>query len=65
MPEFEEYWTESQASRPGMTPGTDSWIAEFSQHRQEQGGPEAWANSFEKIHGANGWASEFQQVRIP
>ncbi|XP_078437572.1 peroxin 5 [Wolffia australiana] len=59
MPEFEEYWTESQVSRPGMAPGADSWITEFSQHRHEHSDPEAWANSFEKIHGANGWASEF------
>ena len=61
MPEFEEYWTESQGSRPG----TDSWVSEFSQHRYGQGDPESWANSFEKIHGANGWASEFDQVKIP
>ncbi|CAA6670143.1 unnamed protein product [Spirodela intermedia] len=54
MPEFEEYWTESQASRPGMTPGADSWISEFSH----------MANSFEKIHGANGWASEFEQEQL-
>uniref|UniRef100_A0A1D1Y2M2 Peroxisome biogenesis protein 5 n=1 Tax=Anthurium amnicola TaxID=1678845 RepID=A0A1D1Y2M2_9ARAE len=58
LPELEEYWNESQSA---LKPGSDKWITEFSQQRHEFGDPKAWANSFEKIHGANGWASEFEQ----
>ena len=63
FPELEEYWTESQgALRPEMPHPADRWITEFSEQR-ENNNPDAWANSFEQLHGANGWASEFEQVR--
>lgn len=61
--ELEDYWNESQAIiKPGFH-ATDGWIAEYSQHRAEHGDPDAWAHSFERQHGANGWASEFEQAR--
>ncbi|RZS03671.1 hypothetical protein BHM03_00033870 [Ensete ventricosum] len=60
-PELEEYWTESQgALRSGMPYPADKWVSEFARQR-ENGDPEAWAHSFEQLHGANGWASEFEQ----
>jgi peroxin-5 len=60
--ELEDYWNESQgALRPGP-PQSDGWVAEFSQHRIDHGDPNAWAHSFEQQHGANSWASEFEQV---
>ncbi|PON47177.1 Peroxisomal targeting signal 1 receptor family [Parasponia andersonii] len=61
--ELEDYWNESQGIiKPGFH-ATDGWVAEYSQHRAERGDPEAWAHSFEWQHGANGWASEFEQAR--
>lgn len=42
----------------------DGWIAEFGQNRLQLADPNAWAHSFEKQHGANGWASEFEHVCI-
>ncbi|XP_065863047.1 peroxisome biogenesis protein 5 [Euphorbia lathyris] len=59
--ELDDYWNESQG---GMRPGphaADGWITEFSQQRPDHGGPDAWAHAFEQQHGANGWASEFEQ----
>ncbi|THU59910.1 hypothetical protein C4D60_Mb07t07010 [Musa balbisiana] len=59
-PELEEYWTESQgALRSGMPSPADKWVSEFARQR-ENGDPEAWAHSFEQLHGTNGWASEFE-----
>lgn len=49
-----------------MKPGahaTEGWVTEFNQHRVDHGDPNAWAHSFERQHGANGWASEFEQVK--
>lgn len=64
FPELEEYWTESQgALRSGMPHPADGWVTEFSQQRGNNN-PEAWANSFEQLHGANGWASEFEQEQF-
>lgn len=60
--ELDDYWNESQGIIKPLHP-TDGWVAEFGQHRIEHGDPDAWAHSFERQHGANGWASEFQQVR--
>lgn len=60
--ELEEYWNESQATLRPVDPLTaDGWIAEYNQHVAPPGNPEAWAHSFEQQHGANGWASEFEQ----
>lgn len=60
--ELEGYWNESQGAMiPRMPNPVDGWITEFSQQR-ENDNPAAWANSFEQMHGANGWASEFEQV---
>ncbi|XP_021905972.1 peroxisome biogenesis protein 5 [Carica papaya] len=59
--ELEDYWNESQGI---ITPGAhaaDRWISEFNQHRADHSNPDAWVNSFEKQHGTNGWASEFEQ----
>ncbi|OAY75051.1 Peroxisome biogenesis protein 5 [Ananas comosus] len=59
--ELEGYWNESQGAMiPRMPNPVDGWITEFSQQR-ENDNPAAWANSFEQMHGANGWASEFEQ----
>lgn len=59
-PELEEYWTESQlAMKPGMMPA-DRWVAEYDQQKGHND-PDAWADSFERMHGANGWASEFEK----
>lgn len=61
--ELEDYWNESQGMmKPGPHVG-DAWAVEFNQHRGEHSGPDAWVNSFEQQHGANGWASEFEQAR--
>ena len=61
--ELEDYWNESQNTlRP--PPPADAWAEEFNQHRLNRGDPDAWAHSFEQQHGANGWASEFEQVGI-
>ena len=60
--ELEEYWNESQGALGPGPHAADGWIAEFGQHRAEHGGPDAWAHSFVQQHGANGWASEFEQV---
>lgn len=54
--ELEQYWGESQ-----VPPGPDAWADEFAQHRgRDAGGPNSWALSFERQHGAGGWASEFE-----
>lgn len=58
--ELDDYWNESQGIIKPLHP-TDGWVAEFGQHRIEHGDPDAWAHSFERQHGANGWASEFEQ----
>jgi peroxin-5 len=60
--ELEDYWNESQAARRPGPPQADGWVTEFSQHRIDHGDPNVWAHSFEQQHGANGWASEFEQV---
>ncbi|KAI8001911.1 Peroxisome biogenesis protein 5 [Camellia lanceoleosa] len=55
-----EYWNESQGMlKPGPLPA-DGWVAEYAQHRVQHGDPNAWAQLFERQHGANGWASEFE-----
>lgn len=61
FPELEEYWNESQVMKPGPY-ATDGWVAEFSQHQIEHNDPNAWVQSFERQHGANGWATEFERV---
>lgn len=61
-PELEEYWSESQGTLRSQPPhAADRWVAEFSQHGPH-GDPDSWADSFGQQHGANGWASEFEQV---
>lgn len=60
--ELEEYWNESQSMRPVPNPA-DGWVTEFAQHPIGHGDPNTWVQSFEKEHGANGWASEFEHVR--
>ncbi|CAL5335445.1 unnamed protein product [Camellia sinensis] len=58
--ELDEYWNESQGMlKPGPLPA-NGWVAEYAQHRVQHGDPNAWAQSFERQHGANGWASEFE-----
>ncbi|PIN04354.1 TPR repeat-containing protein [Handroanthus impetiginosus] len=59
FPELEEYWNESQGMRPGPH-GPDAWVSEFSQQRVHHDDPNTWVQSFERQHGANGWASEFE-----
>ncbi|XP_077223215.1 peroxisome biogenesis protein 5-like [Tasmannia lanceolata] len=59
-PELEEYWNESQGSINSGAHGEDRWVAEYRQHGPH-GDPESWADSFEQQHGANGWASQFEQ----
>ncbi|RWR95088.1 peroxisome biogenesis protein 5 [Cinnamomum micranthum f. kanehirae] len=60
-PELEEYWSESQGTIRSQPPhAADRWVAEFSQHGPH-GDPDSWADSFGRQHGANGWASEFEQ----
>lgn len=59
--ELDDYWNESQGIIKPLHP-TDGWVAEFGQHQIEHGDPHAWAHSFEQQHGANGWASEFEQA---
>lgn len=61
-PELEEYWNESLAMKP-VPHVADGWINEFAQNRVGHADPNAWAQSFEQQHGANGWASEFEHVR--
>ncbi|KAK1293647.1 Peroxisome biogenesis protein 5 [Acorus calamus] len=62
--ELEEYWNESQGTmQPHIPHATDGWVAEFNQNRAH-GDPEAWANSFERLHGTNDWASEFEQSQL-
>ncbi|KAK1397822.1 Peroxin-5 [Heracleum sosnowskyi] len=57
--EMENVWNESQNMQNGPR-GADGWIAEYDQHRVQRGDPNVWAQSFEQLHGANGWASEFE-----
>lgn len=59
-PELEEYWTESQGMLRPQPHAADKWVSEFS-HHGPHGDPESWADSFQQQHGANGWASEFEQ----
>lgn len=58
--EMEEFWNESQGMKPRLHP-TDGWITEFTQN-QARDDPKLWVQSFERQHGANGWASEFEHV---
>ncbi|XP_047320093.1 peroxisome biogenesis protein 5-like [Impatiens glandulifera] len=59
--ELEGYWNESQGmQRPGHQ-AADGWVDEFAQQRIDHGDPNAWALSFERQHGTNGWASEFDR----
>uniref|UniRef100_A0A1J3K678 Peroxisome biogenesis protein 5 n=1 Tax=Noccaea caerulescens TaxID=107243 RepID=A0A1J3K678_NOCCA len=59
--ELDDYWNESQAvMKPNLHPG-DNWASEFNQLGMDHGGPDAWVQSFEQQHGANGWATEFEQ----
>ncbi|KAM1039695.1 hypothetical protein TB2_028606 [Malus domestica] len=61
--ELDDYWNESQAiTKPGAH-AAQGWVTEFSQHRLDHGDPNTWAHSFERQPGANGWASEFEQVK--
>lgn len=57
--EMENVWNDSQNMQNGPG-GADGWIAEYDQHRVQRGDPNVWAQSFEQLHGANGWASEFE-----
>ncbi|PIA58280.1 hypothetical protein AQUCO_00500307v1 [Aquilegia coerulea] len=60
--ELEGYWNESQGNLiPGGPHVTDGWVTEYNQNVAARGNPESWAHSFEQQHGANGWASEFEQ----
>lgn len=59
FPELEEYWNESQGMRP-PSDGADGWVSEFAQQRVPHDDPNMWVQSFERQHGANGWASEFE-----
>ncbi|KAF7146487.1 hypothetical protein RHSIM_Rhsim04G0006500 [Rhododendron simsii] len=58
--ELEDYWNESQGMMKPGPHAADGWVAEYTQRRVEHGDPNAWAQSFELQHGANGWASEFE-----
>ncbi|XAR67296.1 hypothetical protein NMG60_11002000 [Bertholletia excelsa] len=59
--EMEKYWNESQGMLAPGPPAGNGWVEEFARHRAEHGDPDAWAQSFELQHGANGWASEFER----
>ncbi|KAK6149488.1 hypothetical protein DH2020_017013 [Rehmannia glutinosa] len=59
FPELEEYWNESQGMKPGPL-GADGWVSEFTQHQVPRDDPSMWVQSFERQHGANGWAFEFE-----
>lgn len=63
FPELEEYWNESQGMKP-WSDGTDGWVSEFSRLRVHRDDPNMWVQSFERQHGANGWASEFENVSL-
>ncbi|XP_075477395.1 peroxisome biogenesis protein 5-like [Primulina tabacum] len=56
--ELEEFWNESQGMKPRLHP-TDRWVAEFTQNRAHDD-PKSWVQTFERQHGASGWASEFE-----
>ena len=62
--ELEDYWNESQRNLIHGAPASDGWITEFSQNRERYDNPDAWANSFEQQHGANGWVSEFEHSQL-
>ncbi|KAJ7963468.1 peroxisome biogenesis protein 5 [Quillaja saponaria] len=62
--ELEDYWNESQGILKSDAQAQSGWIAEYSQHREEHDNPDYWGNSFEQQHGANGWASEFEQSQM-
>ncbi|KAL1815009.1 hypothetical protein ACET3Z_017583 [Daucus carota] len=57
--ELEDVWNDSQNLHNGPR-SADGWIAEYDQHRVQRGNPNDWAHSFEQLHGANNWASEFE-----
>ncbi|KAL8469526.1 hypothetical protein ACS0TY_032392 [Phlomoides rotata] len=59
FPELEEYWNESQGMKP-WSDGADGWVSEFAQQRVPRDDPNMWVQSFERQHGTNGWASEFE-----
>ncbi|XP_068637193.1 peroxisome biogenesis protein 5-like [Aristolochia californica] len=60
-PELEEYWNEIQgAVQPAAPHAVDHWVTEFNQHGPHENA-DSWAKSFQLQHGANGWASEFEQ----
>ena len=61
--ELEGYWGESQGMLKPVPHAADGWVDEFVKHRVDHGDPNSWAQSFERQHGANGWASEFEHVR--
>ncbi|KAL6567660.1 Peroxisomal membrane signal receptor PTS1 [Orobanche gracilis] len=58
-PELDEYWNESQGMKSGPI-GADGWVSEFTQHQVPHDDPNMWIQSFERQHGSNGWASEFE-----
>ncbi|XP_073124590.1 peroxisome biogenesis protein 5 [Henckelia pumila] len=60
--ELEEFWNESQGMKPRPHP-TDGWVAEFTQN-QARDDPKLWVQSFERQHGASGWASEFEHEQF-
>lgn len=62
-PELEEYWNESQGMKP-MSNGADGCVSEFAQQRVPRDDPNMWVQSFERQHGTNGWASEFEHVSV-
>ncbi|XP_068642693.1 peroxisome biogenesis protein 5-like [Aristolochia californica] len=60
-PENEEYWNETQgAVQPAAPHAVDHWITEYNQHGPHENA-DSWAEAFQQQHGANGWASEFEQ----
>lgn len=61
---MEEYWNESQGAFGPGPHVADGWVTEYGQNRAENAIPDAWAHSFVQQHGADGWASEFEQVGI-
>lgn len=63
--ELEDYWNESQGILKPGAHAADGWVTEFNHQKMEHGDGNTWAHSFEQQYGANGWASEFEQVEIP
>ncbi|KAK6934707.1 hypothetical protein RJ641_034862 [Dillenia turbinata] len=58
---LEDYLNEYQGIRQAGHLPADGWVTEFDQHRAQEGDPESCALSFERQHGINGWASEFER----